>query len=145
MRDRRRVDLSEALTAHDLVSNQTGDPLGDSTYFVDSWSWALVKPGGLRTAHSDFHGRDWPNGKERRMVDNLSDVRELIESGEWPCADAIKRGLTGTPPAVHVERCANGELYLIDGQLRVMTALWEGAAEIPAYVIDLPGSDRPTP
>ena len=85
---------------------------------------------------------DWPLGKERLMTDNLESVRDRIDEGTWPRSNDIKTGFTGSVPPIHVEMCADGELFIIDGQRRVLTALWHGLREVEGYVVTM---DRTRP
>lgn len=74
------------------------------------------------------------------MTDNLESVREMIEASTWPRSVDIVAGLHGDVPALHAELSPTGALYLIDGQLRVLTTLWHGVPGIAAYLVEL---DRP--
>jgi len=76
------------------------------------------------------------------MTDNLESVRYRIDEGTWPRSDDIKTGLIGAAPPIHVEMCADGELFIIDGQRRVLTALWHGVQEVEGYVVEM-GRTRP--
>ena len=69
------------------------------------------------------------------MTDNLESVRSHIDEGTWPRSDDIKIGFNGTAPPIHVERCADGQLFIIDGQRRVLTALWHGIQDVEGYVV----------
>jgi hypothetical protein len=136
MRRRRKVPMHEAVTAHDLGSNKDRGPL-QNEFRINAWSRAIIKTTRLRTIHGDFHepGADWPLDKERLMTDNLESVRDQIDVGTWPRSDDIKAGLNGMAPPIHVEVCADGELFIIDGQRRVLTALWHGLQEVDGYVV----------
>lgn len=106
---------------------------------IDAWSKAIIKTARLRTISVDFHepGVLWPLGKERLMTHNLESVRDRINDGTWPRSDEIKAGLVGAAPPIHVEMCADGELFVIDGQRRVLTALWHGIEEVQGYVVEM--------
>lgn len=144
MRRRRDVPTRHAVRAHDEGSNGGGSPLPEE-YRIDAWSRALVKVRDLRTAHNDFHGTKWPLGKEHLLHDCLKSVRSAIEAGTWPCTDQITTRPSGNFPPIHAERCSNGQIYVIDGQLRVLTALWNGIVELDAYVVEMPDRHRPSP
>ena len=143
MRRRKNVPMHEAVDAHDLRSNKDRGSLQEE-FRIDAWSKAIIKTGRLRTISGDFHepGVVWPLGKERLMTDNLESVRDRIDEGTWPCSDDIKTGLVGAAPPIHVEVCADGELFIIDGQRRVLTALWHGVQEVDGYVVAM---DRTRP
>ncbi|HWL41784.1 MAG TPA: hypothetical protein VNQ73_02485 [Ilumatobacter sp.] len=143
MRRRKNVPMHDALDAHDLGSNKDRGPLQEE-FRIDAWSKAIIKTVRLRTISGDFHepGVLWPLGKERLMTDNLESVRDRIDEGTWPRSDDIKIGLVGTAPPIHVEMCADGELFVIDGQRRVLTALWHGVQEVEGYVVEM-GRTRP--
>ena len=143
MRRRRNVPMHEAVDAHDLGSNKDRGPLQDE-FRIDAWSKAIIKTARLRTISGDFQepGVEWPLGKERLMTDNLESVRNQIVEGTWPRSDDIKTGFNGTAPPIHVEMCADGELFIIDGQRRVVTALWHGVQEVEGYVVAI---DRSRP
>jgi len=142
IRRRRDVPIRHAVRAHDLVSNPDGTL--QQEYRIDAWSKGSLKTARLRTIHGDFHGTEWPLGKEQLMIANLESVRDLIEADNWPRSDDIKAGFDGGVPPVHVEMCTDGELYIIDGQKRVLTALWHGVQEIDGYVVEMDRT-RPTP
>lgn len=144
MRDRRTVPAVEAYRAHDDGSNAGKGKLSQE-YQDRNWSRALVKPRGLRTAHGEFHGTEWPLGKEHLLHDCLESIRSSIEAGTWPCAHRITTRPSGELPPIHAELCSNGQLYVIDGQLRVLTALWNGLVELDAYVVEMPDRHRPSP
>ena len=135
--------MHEAVDAHDLGSNKDRGPLQDE-FRIDAWSKAIIKTARLRTISGDFQepGVEWPLGKERLMTDNLESVRNQIDEGTWPRSDDIKTGFNGTAPPIHVEMCADGELFIIDGQRRVVTALWHGVQEVEGYVVAI---DRSRP
>jgi hypothetical protein len=136
MRRRKNVPMHEAVDAHDLRSNKDRGQLQEE-FRIDAWSKAIVKTARLRTISGDFQepGVEWPLGKERLMTDNLESVRVQIEEGSWPRSGDIKHGLIGAVPPIHVEMCADGELFVIDGQRRVLTALWHGVEEVEGYVV----------
>jgi len=46
-------------------------------------------------------------------------------------------GIQGNAPAADAELLPTSDLYLIDGQLRGLTALWHGVAEIEAYLVQV--------
>lgn len=144
IRRRRDVPTRQAVGAHDAGSNSGGSPLPDD-YRIDAWSRALVKVRALRTAHGEFHGTEWPLGKEHLLHDCLESVRSSIEAGTWPCAQRITTRPSGELPPIHAELCSNDQLYVIDGQLRVLTALWNGLVELDAYVVEMPDRHRPSP
>lgn len=143
MRRRKNVPMHVAVDAHDLRSNKDGGPLQEE-FRIDAWSKAFIETARLRTTSGDFHepGVLWPLGKERLMTDNLESVRDQIDEGTWPHSDDIKAGLVGAAPPIHVEMCADGELFIIDGQRRVLTALWHGVQEVEGYVVAM---DRTRP
>ena len=144
MRNREGVPMKQALRAHDDGSNSGRGQLPEE-YRVDAWSRAFVKVRDLRTAHGDFHGAEWPVGKEHLLKECLERVRSEIEAGTWPCADQITAPPAGNLPPIHAELCGNGQLYVIDGQLRVLTALWHGLVELDAYVVEMPDRHQPSP
>jgi hypothetical protein len=144
MSDRRKVPADEAYRAHDDGSNAGNGKLSDG-YYDRNWSRAFVEVRALRTAHGDFHGAAWPLGKEHLLHDCLESVRSAIEAGTWPSTDQITTRPSGDLPPIHAERCSNGQLYVIDGQLRVLTALWNGLVELDAYVAEMPDRHRPSP
>lgn len=130
--------MHEAVDAHDLRSNKGRGQLQEE-FRIDAWSKANIKTTRLRTISGDFQepGVEWPLGKERLMTDNLESVRDRIDEGSWPRSDDIKTGLVGPHPPIHVEMCADGELFIIDGQCRVLTALWHGIQDIESYVVEM--------
>lgn len=138
MRRRKNVPMREAVDAHDLRSNKDRGQLQEE-FRIDAWSKAIIKTARLRTISGDFQepGVLWPLGKERLMTDNLESVRDQIEEETWPRSDDIKTGLIRAVPPIHVEMCADGELFVIDGQRRVLTALWHGVQEVEGYVVEI--------
>lgn len=143
MRRRKNVPMHEAVDAHDLRSNKDRGQLQEE-FRIDAWSKAFIKTARLRTISGDFHepGVVWPLGKERLMTDNMESVRDRIEEGTWPRSDDIKTGLVGAIAPIHVEMCSDGELFVIDGQRRVLTALWHGVEELEGFVVAM---DRTRP
>ena len=94
----------------------------------------------LRTPHSDFRGV--PLTKGERFVDILERSRNEILTRAFPEAERIMAG--GNPPAVMVERDDAGELFVADGQCRVLAALWHHVDRLEAYVFHRQGV-RPLP
>lgn len=95
-----------------------------------------MKVATLRTAHSDFDGV--PITKNERMSSILMRHRSKIITGSFPRSQQIVAD--GLAPAVMVERDDAGELFVADGQGRVLSALWHDVEYIEAYVFSRPGT-----
>jgi hypothetical protein len=68
------------------------------------------------------------------MTDNLESVRVQIEEGSRSRSGDIEHGLIGALCPIDVEMCVDGELFVIDGQRQVLTALWHGVEGVEGYV-----------
>jgi len=68
----------------------------------------------------------------------LTRHRSDIITGAFPRSRRIIAD--GPAPAVMVERDDAGELFVADGQGRVLSALWNGVEYIDVYVFDRPGT-----
>ncbi len=134
--DMQPVPASEAC-AHAL--EHTKGPL-DEFWQKEQWSKGPVEVVLLRTAHPDFDGVKLT--KNERMADILDRSRGDILAETFPRAGRIKAG--GDIPAVMLESDDTGELFVADGQGRVLTALWRSIERIDAYVFHRPGV-RPLP
>lgn len=128
-----RVKAAEAL-AHAL--EHTEGPL-DPSWSEEVWVRSIVSPSRLRTAHSDFRGV--PITKNELLADVLNRSREDIEAGVFPEAERIRSGEEHLP-AVMLEADGAGQLFVADGQCRVLCALWNGIDEIDSYVYHRPGT-----
>lgn len=128
-----RVDAAEAM-AHALT--HTKGPL-DPSWAEEAWTRWTVSPARLRTAHSDFRGV--PIEKNELLVDVLDRSREDIGAGASPEAERIRTHPTELP-AVVLEADDAGELFVADGQCRVLCALWNGISEIRSFIYHRQGT-----
>jgi hypothetical protein len=124
---RRPVPSAEAL---DHARRHTAR-VDDGSWYHERWTRGAVEVGRLRTAHSDFRGA--PITKQALLADVLRAHRDEIEAGTFPEADTI-RTLPSAIPAVMVEVDDAGELFVADGQCRVMSGLWHQIETVEAYV-----------
>lgn len=129
------VELTTAAEACGHALSYTGGPL-DTTWQEERWSKGSVKVAALSTAHPDFDGV--PITKNGRMSSILTRHRSDILAGTFPRSQQIIAG--GPAPAVMVERDDAGELFVADGQGRVLSALWNGVEYSDAYVFNRPGT-----
>lgn len=127
--DLRPVRAAEVI-AHAL--EHTEGPL-ENWWLEERWSFGCVTVARLRTAHAEFR-REVPLRKHELMSGVLERHRRAILEGNFPEATRILIG--GTLPAVVLLRDGAGELFVMDGQCRVLTALWHGFEKIEVYVFD---------
>lgn len=126
MIDREPVSAVEACS---YALEHTKGPL-DPVWSEERWSKGMVTVASLRTAHPDFRGVPIP--KESLMTAVLDQLAPSVEDGSLPTAASIKAGFD--LPAIMVAEDEAGGLYVLDGQCRVLTALWHHVETIPAYV-----------
>ena len=121
----------EDLHRHLLSTSHFKEP----AYLDDQWYDAHLDIDLLHIAHPDFRG--FPLKKEIRYCDYLPLIKPLIDSGYFPFAAEIKKGLAqgsaNFPPLVVSER-KPGKFYVIDGQRRVITQWYQGMNQVRAYI-----------
>lgn len=114
-------------------------PTFDSEHRSNRWTAELVDVSRLRVCHDDF--RSIPLAKGRLFSEIVADHREQIAEGDFPQAERITSVAEVDLPAIWVLRDATGEIYVADGQLRTLNAIWNGISFLPAFVFD-EGSNR---
>lgn len=129
------VKPATSAEAWDHALKHTEGPL-DASWREERWSKGSVEVAVLRTAHTDFDGE--PITKNEKMIEILNRNRRNILTGAFPRSKLIIAG--GSAPAVMLEQDDAGELFVADGQGRVLSTLWNGVDYIDAYVFHRPGT-----
>jgi hypothetical protein len=112
-------------------ARQHTERVDDGSWYRERWTRRAVDVTRLRTAHTDF--RKLPITKGELMADILSRNQGKIDLGDFPEADRIK-ARANELPAVMIERDDAGELFVADGQCRVLSALWHHIETVDAYI-----------
>jgi hypothetical protein len=75
--------------------------------------------------------------KGERLQKQLEKHGELVESGEFPRADIIKKDWSNKPALIVQQTKSSGELYVSDGVTRTFNACYHNEPWLDAYVIQL--------
>lgn len=100
-------------------------------WYEERWLAGIVDPRQLRTGHTDF--RLHPLTRNERMTSILDRAREAIVDGSFPEAEYITSAATELA-TIAVRRDEAGELFVVDGQCRSLTAQWQGRDQLDDFV-----------
>jgi hypothetical protein len=102
---------------------------------LDGWRRCQVTPQSIRIVHGDF--RNEPLRKGRLFGDVMRDVRSRIDRDDFPFAEDIRAAWPDKPPVLVLRTIRNGELYVFDGQKRVLNACYHHEEAMEAFVVDV--------
>ena len=104
---------------------------------LDNWMRCEVEPQVLRDMHGTFgrdgHAVELHKGAPFEQL--LQYFRARIDQDDFPAAADIRTEWPDKPPVVVLRMVKTGELYLCDGEKRVLNACYHGERAIRAFVV----------
>jgi hypothetical protein len=104
---------------------------------LDNWMRCEVEPQVLRDMHGTFSRDDYhvELRKGARFDQLLEHFRARIDRDDFPIAADIRSPWPDKPPVVVLRMVKTGELYLCDGEKRVLNACYHGERAIRAFLV----------